>query len=71
MRYGIDVQAGDFLGRYYVILVACVLVVVALFVKSRFRRYPSAKRDKRSEEKVSPIFRFLYAPVLFVSAISP
>ena len=51
VRYGIDVQAGDFLGRYYVILVACVLVAVALFVKSRFRRYPSAKRDKRSEEE--------------------
>jgi len=51
MRYGIDLQAGGFLGRYYVILVACVLLAVALLVKRRFRRYPSAKRDKRSDEE--------------------
>ena len=51
MRYGIDLQAGGFLDRYYVILLACVLLAVALLVKRRFRRYPSAKRDKRSDEE--------------------
>jgi hypothetical protein len=51
MCYGIDLQAGGFLGRYYVILVACVLLAVAVLLKRWFRRYPSAKRDRRSEEE--------------------
>ncbi len=49
--YGIDVQVGGFLGPYSVIFLACVLLAVAVLLKRWFRRYPSAKRDRRSDEE--------------------
>jgi hypothetical protein len=49
--YGIDVQAGDLLDHYYVILLVCVLLAVAVLLKRRFQRYPTAKRDRRSDEE--------------------
>ncbi len=51
MYYGINGQAGGFLGPSSVLLVVCVLLAIAVFLKSCFRRYPSAKRDRRSEEE--------------------
>ncbi len=49
--YGIDGQAGGVLGPYSVLLVVCVVLAVAVLLRIGFRRYPSAKRDRRSEEE--------------------
>ncbi len=51
MYYGIDGQAGGVLGPYSVLIVVCVVLAVAVLLRIGFRRYPSAKRDKRSEEE--------------------
>ncbi len=51
MRFWIDVQASGFLGSYSVLLAVCVMLAVAVLFKSGFRRYPSAKHDRRSEEE--------------------
>ena len=51
MYYGIDVHAGDLLGHYYVFFAVCVLLAIAVPLKRWFRRYPSAKRDRRFDEE--------------------
>ncbi len=51
VRFWIDVQAGGVLGPYSVLLAVCVVLAVAVLLRIGFRRYPSAKRDKRSEEE--------------------
>ncbi|MDQ3254045.1 MAG: hypothetical protein M3R15_09080, partial [Acidobacteriota bacterium] len=49
--YGTDGQVGGFLGPYSVLLVVCVVLAVAVLLRIGFRRYPSTRRDKRSEEE--------------------